>query len=303
MSKVDRTPPKALIILNPVAGSVNVKNLKRIIEEQFHSAGWTLRLYLTEANIDLSNQVRTLMQTGYDLVVAVGGDGTIAEVAAGMVNSSIPLGIIPTGTWNAIARSLMIPSNPVRAISVLVGKHDERNLDLMSIGESLHVMNVGVGLSALMIKTTSREEKRKFGTMAYYSRLIKQVIGLQTMGFRIVADGKKYRGRASEIMVANYGVVGFNAIESLLDIHPDDGKADVLIFKARTILDLPISLWQAFIQRRKRTPKFRRLQASQSITIETRPEVEVQADGELIGKTPITINVVAHGVRVIVPHG
>ena len=141
----------------------------------------------------------------------------------------------------------------------------------MSIGESLHAMNLSAGFSARVIKTTSREKKRKLGNFAYYGGIIKQVLGIKLTSYHIEADGKSYHGKALEIMVANYGVVGLNLIESLLEVHPDDGKADVLIFKPRTILDLPVMFWQALIRRKKRGPKFQQLQASSTITISTNP--------------------------------
>jgi diacylglycerol kinase family enzyme len=218
-----------------------------------------------------------------------------------MVNSSVPLGIIPSGTWNAIARHLMLPFLPTRALALLTGKHQVRYLDLMSIGDSIHAMNLGVGLSARVIKTASREKKRKLGNLAYYSSLIKQVLGIKLTRYTIEADDKKFRGKALEIMVANYGVVGLNLIESQLEVHPDDGKADVLIFKPRTLLDLPVIFWQALIRRKKRGPKFQQLHASRTIKIETHPPMDVQADGEMIGKTPVTVTVLPRCVAVIVP--
>lgn len=293
--------PEALIIINPVSGFMNVKVMKRIITSHFKKAGWVTHLYLTEKNTEFESLIKFYIDKGIDLVVAAGGDGTIASVAAGMVNSSVPLGIIPTGTWNAIARHLMLPFLPTRALALMTGKHQVRYLDLMSIGDSLHAMNLSVGFSARVIKSTSREKKRRLGNFAYYAGMIKQVLGIKLTRYQIEADGKKYRGKALEIMVANYGVVGLNLIESLLDVHPDDGKADVLIFKPRTILDLPVMFWQALILRKKRAPKFQQLLASRTILINTVPPMDVQADGEMIGKTPVTVTVLPRCVAVIVP--
>jgi diacylglycerol kinase family enzyme len=104
-----------------------------------------------------------------------------------------------------------------------------------------------------------------------------------------------------EIMVANIGVIGFNAIESPLEIHPDDGKVDVLIFKPQTILDLPAMLWQALIRKEKRTRKFQQLPACSKISIQTIPPVDIQADGEVIGQTPVSVTVLPRCVGVIVP--
>jgi YegS/Rv2252/BmrU family lipid kinase len=302
MSTVPKPIPQVLIVMNPAAGVVNARVLKLIIERQFHAAGWACHFHLTQKDEDLSAILTGKVITGVDLIVAAGGDGTIAAVAASLIHSTKPLGIIPTGTWNAIARHLMIPFNPLRAIAIMTGKHKIRRLDLMSIGDSYHAMNLGIGFSATMVKDTKREEKRKFGNLAYYSNLIKQVFGMQLKRYEIEADGRIFKGRATEIMVANYGMVGLNLIESSLNIHPDDGKVDVLIFKTRTILDLPVVFWHAIIQRRKRTPKYHQLSASKELTINTKPSMHVQADGELIGKTPVKVTVIPRCVRVIVPN-
>lgn len=301
MTEIQAKKPEALIIINPVSGFMNVKLMKRIINEHFKKAGWVIHIYLTEKDTEYESLIRYYIEKGIDMVVAAGGDGTVASVAAGMVDSSVPLGIIPSGTWNAIARHLMLPFLPTRALALMTGNHQVRYLDLMAIGDSIHAMNLGVGFSARLIKTASREKKRKLGNLAYFSSLIQQVFGIKLTRYQIEADDKKYRGKALEIMVANYGVVGLNLIESLLEVHPDDGKADVLIFKPRTILDLPAMFWQALIRRQKRGPKFQQLRASRTITINTVPPMDVQADGEMIGKTPVTVKVLPRSVGVIVP--
>jgi YegS/Rv2252/BmrU family lipid kinase len=301
MTVASKLTPTVFVVLNPVAGIVNAQLMKRIIETRFHTLGWNTYFHITEAGENTVEIVKIELSRGFDLVVAAGGDGTIAAVAAGMVNSHVPLGIIPIGTWNAIARNLQIPFNPVRAINLMAGKHNIKKLDLMAVGNSIHAMNLSMGFSVSMIKSTSRSEKRKFGNAAYISNLIKQAFGVQMHRYSIEADGTRYRGRATEIFVANYGVVGLNAIESVLNLKPDDGKVDLLIFRARTILDLPAMFWQILIQRQKRAPKYRQISAARSLTIRTSPPVNVQADGELIGETPIKITVLPRSVRVIVP--
>lgn len=293
--------PTAFIIINPVAGISNAQLLKRTIETRFHSAGWNSRFHFTAAGENTSDIVAAEILKGIDLVVAAGGDGTIAAVAAGMVHSHTPLGIIPTGTWNAIARNLQIPFMPIRAVNLMLGRHSIKKLDLMGVGNQIHAMNIGVGFSSTMIQSTDRTEKRKFGNFAYLWNIFKQIFGLQLRRYVIEADGVRYRGRAAEIFVANYGVVGLNALENVLNIKPDDGKVDVLIFRARTIWDLPSLFWQAFIKHQDRAPKYRQLSAAKSITIRVNPPVPVQADGELVGETPINVTVIPRSVRVIVP--
>lgn len=183
----------------------------------------------------------------------------------------------------------------------MLGTHHIKKLDLMEVGNTIHAMNIGIGFSSTMIQNTARKEKRKFGNWAYFTNIFKQIFGFQLRRYVIKADGIQYRGRATEIFVANYGMVGFNAIENVLNIKPDDGKVDLLIFRARTILDLPSLFWQAFIKHQKRAPKYRQISAVKSITIRTNPPIPVQADGELLGQTPINVTVLPRCVRVIVP--
>lgn len=291
----------AFIVINPVAGIVNAALLQRNIESRFKHKGWQTRFHLTAAGEDLKTIVQQQILSGVDLVVAAGGDGTVAAVAAGMVHAPVPLGIIPTGTWNAIARNLMIPFSSTRAVNLMTGRHRIKQLDLMAIGETVHAMNLGIGFSSMMIENTARAEKRKFGSLAYFSQGFKQIFGLQQRRYMIEVDGKRYRGRAAEIFVANYGMVGLNVLEASLDIKPDDGKVDVLILRARNLFDLPGMFWQMFVQRKRRTPKYRQLSAAESLFIRTNPPAAVQADGELIGKTPVTVQVLPRCVKVIVP--
>ncbi len=293
--------PTALVILNPIAGMVNAKILRRLIENRFHAAGWSTHIHLTKPKENLSTLIKEETAKGIDMVVAAGGDGTIAAVAGGLAGSTIPLGIIPCGTWNAIGRHFRISTNPARAITTITGAHKLRRMDLIKVGDNLHVMNLGVGFSSTMVANTSRSEKRRLGNLAYYANFLKQFFGLKLKKYVIDADGKVFRGRASEIMVANYGIVGLNFIENTLNICPDDGKIDVFIFKARTFSDLPGMFWEAFVQHKKRTPKYHHLSAVKKLNIQTSPPLHVQADGELLGKTPITLTVLPRSVKVIVP--
>jgi len=294
--------PTAFIILNPVAGISNAQVLRRQIENRFYLYGWSTRFHITVAEETIAPIVRQEIDRGVDLVVAVGGDGTIAAVAAGMVNSSVPLGIIPTGTWNAIARHLAVPYNVARAVKVMTGEHRIKKLDLMAVGDTYHAMNLSIGVSSFMVAGTGRMEKRRWGSLAYFGHLFKQVFGLQQRRYTIIADGRRYRGRAAEIFVANYGVVGLNAIEAALEIKPDDGKVDVLILRARTIFDVPSLFWQILVRRQKRSPRYRQISVGKTLVIHTSPPEIAQSDGEVIGKTPVTIKVLPRCVNVIVPH-
>ncbi len=292
---------KALIVLNPVSGMGNPDQLQAYTQAEFEKAGWQVSFYRTKTDDDISSVVRASIHDSCSLVVASGGDGTIAAVAAGLVGSEVPLGILPSGTWNAIARNLGIPLNLPHAVSLILGEHSLNRLDLMAVGDSIHMMNLGIGFSAAMIQNTGREEKRKFGIFAYLGNVVSQLFGLQLRRYRLDIDGQHIKIRASEIMVANFGIVGLRAFENALDIHPDDGKVDMIVVRARTILDAPVLLWSLLVKREKRTPIHRIFSGCETITITGTPPAVVQADGEIIGKTPVEIKVIPRCVQVITP--
>ncbi len=291
----------ALIIINPVSGIGNGAVIQNTCKNLFTRAGWNCTFRTTEKGENPAPLVKKAVAEGVDLVVAVGGDGTIASVAAGLIDSEVPLGIIPAGTWNAIARHLYIPLSPVRAIALITGRHALREMDMMSVGDAYHAMNLSVGFSAKMNENATRDVKKKIGILAYIRHFFNLVFGLEMQRFVVQADDTTYRGRASEIFIANYGVAGLHILEDRLDIHPDDGKVDVLIIRARTLLDLPSLLWQMLVRRDKRTPKYRQFTASRVVTISTRPPSLVQADGELIGMTPVNVTVLPRKIKVIAP--
>lgn len=291
----------AFIIINPVSGFTDVKSLKKTCEEQFHAAGWHTRFHITQSKENLQKVIDAEVAAGANLIVAAGGDGTVASVAACLLHKNVPLGIIPTGTWNAIARHLVLPASPQQAIALMTGKHNRLKLDMMSVGKTVHAMNVGVGFSAMMANNADRGQKRSLGNLAYIGNFLKQLFGLQMKRYVIEADGRLYKGRATEILVANYGVIGLRFLEDRLNIHPDDGKVEILILKARTILDLPSLAWQLFVKRNKRMPKYQKVSACKKIIITTHPPSQVQADGESLGQTPVKVKVIPRSVLVIAP--
>ncbi len=236
MAAAHKTGRKAFIVINPVAGSTESELIQTICQEHFQNAGWKTTFHFTKQDESLVKIIHKVISDGVDLVVAVGGDGTIAAVAAGMVNTPIPLGIIPSGTWNAIARHLYLPSSPEDAIALMTGNHTVRKLDMMTVNGVAHAMNLGAGFSAHLNSDANRAEKRRMGALAYIRHFFKLLFGLEMQKYILEVDGVFYRGRATEIFVANYGIVGLHLLDDSLDIHPDDGKVDVLIMQANTLM-------------------------------------------------------------------
>ena len=236
-----------------------------------------------------------------DMVVACGGDGTISQVAGGLTGTDIPLGAVPLGTWNALARNLGISMFPEEALNLITGTHRLLNMDALEVNGNLYLINVGSGFSSSMIGSTDREAKRRFGFLAYLWNLLLRLIGLRRIGFHLIIDQKHRKVRSAEVMIVNSALIGLRELPTKLNIFPDDGIAEVCIFNPRSIFSMPILAWNILIGGKNRHPEFRHYPARETITIKTKKPLPVQGDGELIGTTPVEVHVVPSAVKLITP--
>ncbi|MGD1994962.1 MAG: diacylglycerol kinase family lipid kinase [Anaerolineae bacterium] len=291
----------AFVVLNPVAGDGDTAVVKQALRRHLTSPDWSYALHETTPDEPIADVVRQNRERGYDLFIAVGGDGTVSGVAGGLVNTGIPLGIIPVGTGNGLAKDLAIPMDVDQALQIIVKRPAQRFVDAMRVEGRFFILNVGIGLSAVMMRDTGREEKRRFGPVAYLWTGMKKLFGIQPHRFAVSIDEQTHRIDASEIIVANSGIVGDPFLRLAPEIEMDDGQVDVCIMRARTLLDYFKIAWDILLGRQRRGPSIRCLQATDHVSIDTRHNLPVQADGEFIGHTPIEIDVVPDAVLLIVP--
>ena len=292
---------KVFIVLNPVAGTSVVEDVRRALDHHFIPGETACVVHETVKGDAIERIAREAQGRGFEMVVAAGGDGTVSAVADGLVGTETPLGIIPLGTANVLARELGIPVDLEGACQLLAGAHGIASIDAMKVGEKHYFTQVGVGIDALMIRDTKREDKRRFGRIAYLWTALTRLVGFQPRRFRIKADGRQVRPRASQVVIANSGILGQPPFRWGPDIKPDDGRLDVCIVRARTLLNYLSLGWLVLRGQHKQSSRVRYLGARRQVVIETGRPLPVQADGEIIGETPVQVQVVAAAVRVIVP--
>ena len=292
---------QALIILNPVAGRSSAEEVRRAIDEAFSAQGWQYEVVETTPEMKIAPHVERAVREGATLVVAAGGDGTVSEVAGCLARTAVPLGILPIGTANVLAVELGIPQDLRGACALLAGEHAVRELDLMEAGGGLWVLQLDVGLNSLMIAETDREAKRKFGRLAYMATLVQKMAGFQSRRFSIVVDGKRMRPRASDVAVANAGTMGMRPFTWGPNISPSDGALNLCIVNVRQPFDYVKLVLRFMTGRHKDNPNVTYVPVRQQVTIATDEPLPVQADGEVIGNTPITVSVVPQALRVAVP--
>lgn len=291
----------AFLILNPVSGLSQPEVVCERFETTLQAAGWKTQVYRTTGQESVAEVVQQALAAGASLVVAAGGDGTISAVASGLAYTGVPLGVIPTGTWNALSHNLGIPLLLEDALRMLIHSQRRIKMDALEIRGRCFLLNVGLGLSAAVIQNTQRHQKRRFGFLAYVWNTLVQLTGLRLNQLRLGIDGHEIRLTASELMVVNSSIIGLGELPTALDIHPDDGKIEILALRAPTIWGLGSILFNFLIGRSKESPGFQSFFASRSITIRARRKVVVQADGEIIGETPVEISIRPGAVEVIVP--
>ncbi len=292
---------QAFVVLNPVAGHSQPDAVRQALNQHLGGGGWSYEVYETTGEERVAEILRPVLEEGVDLVVAAGGDGTVSDVADALACTGTLLGIVPVGTGNAVARDLGIPLDLDGAMALLAGEHDVHPIDAMRIEEGYYVLNVGVGITARVMGDADYDSKRTLGRLAYLWAGLDKLFGLSLRRFTVLIDGECHRRRASEVMVLNSSAIGAPYMRWGPHVAIDDGRLDVYIMRGRTALDYVRITWSLLREQEKRDPNVRYVQAEQAVSIRAEPPLPVQADGDVIGETPVEIRVVPQALRVVVP--
>ena len=227
-----------------------------------------------------------------------GGDGTMHAAAPALRDTSLPLGILPLGTANDLARSLGIPGDPASAASIILAGRIQA-IDLGTVN-GIPFFNVArLGLSVAVTKRLTGIMKRRFGMLAYPLAAGLTVIRSPRFHASLVIDGAEMRTITLQIAVGNgrfYG--GGNLVEAEAKI--DDGVLNVYSLEPRARWRL---LFMARAFRAGEHHKLREVRSTEchTLSVATRRPHDVSADGEIVTRTPAEFAVLRHAVRVFVP--
>jgi len=240
----------------------------------------------------------------YDAIFALGGDGTVMEIAGALSGSSALIGVLPGGTGNLLARALGIPLSVARAVNRLLdGQEQLIDLGRFPSGRRFAIA-AGVGIDAAMVAETPGWLKRRLGVLAYTimgSRAaLRSVLRRDFFVTRIVVDGQVHERRAAAVMIANFGAVLGNRITLGPAIRTDDGLLDACVFSPRTLRDALRIVRRLLRGRFENDPSMLYVRGRE-IRVETTPPMQWQADGELMGTTPFDVVVEPLAVRLLVP--
>lgn len=294
---------KALLVMNP--GARGGRRALPAVMDALRAAHVEFEVAETRAPGHATDIVRERIGTGIDdldAIFTLGGDGTAMEVATALVErpGAPALGIIAVGTANVLARSLGVPLVPANAVRALLDAEIVQ-IDLGHIvGGPSFAIGLGVGLDATMIGGASSSLKRRIGYLAYAWSAIKAGLRLERFKVRIVVDGTAHEMETSSVLVANFGTVLGDLLCFGEDIKYHDGKLDVCVYSPRSLLDAGRIFWRMLFGNVSDDRCVRTI-SGRHIRIETDPPRPIQADGELLGLTPVEIRVEPNAVRLLAP--
>jgi diacylglycerol kinase (ATP) len=293
---------RCAVVFNPIKVSDQFRSQ---VEKVLHRDGWAETLWLeTSAEDPGRAMTREAVTAGAALVVAAGGDGTIRIVADGLAGSGIPMGVVPAGTGNLLARNLDLPMEEAAAIEVAIAGHT-RTIDLIRLSVDNHpaehfAVIAGVGVDAMIMDETDSGLKDKIGSAAYFVAAAKALKRLPVRLTVQVDNRRPVRRRAMICAIANVGELRGNLV-LVPGALPDDGLLDVYIASPRRLRHW-VKLGLRLITRRPQRDDQVDQLAGKRVKITIRGADNYQLDGDVVGAgTILTAQVRPAALTICVP--
>ena len=290
---------KAYVVLNPVAGQSDPDEIRTLLNRAHEQGLWDFDLYETTGDEDLKQVVSDALQEDYDMIVACGGDGTVSGVADGLAHSGVPMGVLPGGTVNAFAIEMDMPDSIEESLSILLGQHEIRQVDAIESDGRFYLLYCSLGFSSASINAVSREEKDQLGWLAYMSNAIQKSFESEPIYVKIEVDGQVKEYKAHEVLVFNTDQIGVIDEHIGLDIKLDDGLLDIYVVRSGNLWDVIHSFFNQLIGKSEKAPYIQHRAIQKYVRIETNPVLKYQADGDIKGETPVTLQVARGALKVI----
>lgn len=294
-----------LLLVNPVAGGGLASEILPQLREFAAHRQWNLEISITESPNDLSAKARRAAAAGRPRIFVLGGDGTFQVLLNAVAEyKQTILGVIPAGGGNDLAASLGFPPNPIRAAALLLDG-EVCHLDVVRVrtadgNERLYSGGGGVGLDAQAALYANGAYRNLRGRLRYILAALRALIGFQPIRVQISTFGSDPRSLKTTALLV--GVLNTSSYGAGVHLAPaaktDDGILEVVALENLSVLQI-LYLFPSFASRGQlKTKQIRRLRAT-CLRIETDSPHWFQADGELLGLTPVDIAVVPLAVRVI----
>jgi YegS/Rv2252/BmrU family lipid kinase len=288
---------KIYIIINPVAGTNSKEQVPILLDQYFSSSLFEKYVFYTEYQGHAFELASKAVACQADYVVAVGGDGTVNEVAKALVHSPAALGIIPMGSGNGLARDLLIPLDIRKALEVIADEN-VTSIDYCKANEYIFFCTCGVGFDALVSEHFAEEKHR--GALTYIKSVITEYLKFRPETYHITFEDGVLEKDAFLVTCANASQYGNNAfIAPQADIN--DGLMDIAILSPITPLDVAPLILQLFTKQITKNNKIHHYRSGK-ITLKRKNSGVMHVDGEPIHMgTTISIETFRKGLQVLTP--
>lgn len=288
-----------VFIMNPISGTRKKERVPALVEELLDSSSYTHTFALTERPLHATELARAAAEAGAAAVIAVGGDGTVNEVASGVLHSNTAMGIIPFGSGNGLARHLGVPINTIAAIKLLNKLHTIVIDGALANGRPFFC-TAGLGFDAHIGKLFAGGRQRGF---ANYVRLtLQEFASFSPQHYTVEVDGRQLERECFVVTLANAGQYGNNAYIAP-EANIQDGLIDVCLirpFPALMALPLGLRLFHGSIHQ---SPYVEILRGSHIKITCTRGDC-MHLDGEFLQMDSVLeVKVIPQCLKVIVPSG
>lgn len=295
------------LIYNPSAGRRQGESIATALLELLEKQGFDAQVYPTGGSDGGAVLARRVASTS-DVVVAVGGDGTVNEVINGLAGSQegsttsqATLGIVPAGTVNVLARELGLLPCPVERACDIITRGKTIALDLGRANSRYFALMMGAGIDALTVRNLDLEAKRRFKELAFVATGLVKGFAKRPPAFLVRTEGRDYR---ATFLVAGNCRLYANRLSLTRQADPTDGLLDLLVFTGESRPSLA-AFWLGVpsgLHLRHPQVTYLRCRGAELLALEESPAVVwFQTDGELAGMLPVTVHVVPRAIRILVP--
>lgn len=300
---VNRQHVTAILIANPTSGSY-VHHAQYIADavSYLRNHGWQVELRLTQQAGDARKFAREAVEHHANVVVAVGGDGTINEVIQELAGSETALGVLPSGTINIWAREVGIPLDNIGARAVLVNGQIRR-VDLGQINDRYFLLMVGIGIDGEVTHEVEKKPIKRLGVLGY--SVIALWTGIGYRPFRVLLElaGRVIKLNALQIIIGNTQLYA-GTMKYTWQAKCDDGQLDICIIRKQNSF-ARLALVLDFLLHREQRGQWVHYETGSVVKIYTRRPVAIQLDGDPFGYTtresPTIVKVVRGALKVVVP--
>ncbi|MDB5102155.1 MAG: diacylglycerol kinase catalytic subunit [Cyanobacteria bacterium RYN_339] len=303
-----RTPgaaKTAYVVYNAAAGGSRQKVEIEDVRKRFLANGWSVATIATRCAGDGTEAARHAMGLGADVVVAMGGDGTVNEVAQALAKTAMPLGIVPIGTVNVLVRELGLSLDAMEAVDI-IATGEPLAIDLGTVNGRYFTMMSSLGYDAASAFAMIPTVKQWSGQLAYWIGAVQSFGKHRAVRAKIVLEDGKRKKRLRRLIymmvISNTQLYGDGALKFTPQANVRDGLLDICLIRSarwyRALLHIVLS-FTGKIGSVSDVETFR----TRRITITTSRPFPYQIDGDPVGHTPVVIEVAPLGLHVMVRPG